>query len=130
MKRIFILAALLLTGICANAQIDNFLGDWKTIDDKLKKEVSVVNIFQGDDGLYYGRVEKMLIEGKGDFVGTLVIEKMKYEDGILQGGRVYDPKSEKTYYGTVKYDAEKNQLILRGSLDKKGVLGRSQTWVK
>lgn len=130
MKCFWVAAVLLLISICSNAQIDKILGEWKTVDDKLNKPVSVVNIYKGDDGFYYGKVEKMLIGGHGDFTGTLVIKKMKEVDGMLKEGSVYDPKSEKTYHGTVKYDAEKNVLILRGSLDKRGILGRSQTWIK
>ena len=42
--------------------------------------------------------------------------------------KVYDPESQKTYFGKVTYHAKTDELVLRGSLDKAGVLGRSQTW--
>lgn len=130
MKRILIISILLTLAFTASAQVDRIVGTWKTVDDKLKVEASVVTIYQDTDGLYYGKIDRMLVSGHDDFVGRMVIIGMKAEDGILTGGRVYDPKSDKTYYGTVKYDPKKDVLILRGSLDKKGVFGRSQTWVK
>ncbi|MGL5957358.1 MAG: DUF2147 domain-containing protein [Phocaeicola sp.] len=41
-----------------------------------------------------------------------------------------DPKSGKTYYLTISYDKGTGQLKLRGSLDKRGFLGRNQYWIK
>jgi len=130
MKKILLLTILMSLAVSASAQIEKITGVWKTVDDKLKVEASVVTIYQDTDGLYYGRIDRMLVSGHDDFIGKMVIIGMKYENGVLKGGKVYDPKSDKTYYGTIKYDPEKDVLILRGSLDKKGVFGRSQTWVK
>ena len=55
---------------------------------------------------------------------------METKGDKLVNGTVYDPDNGKTYYASVKYDAKNNTLILRGSLDKKGIFGRSQTWVR
>ena len=55
---------------------------------------------------------------------------MKAEDGMLKNGTVYEPESKKTYYAKISYNAADNTITLRGSLDKKGWLGRSQTWIK
>jgi uncharacterized protein (DUF2147 family) len=52
---------------------------------------------------------------------------MKQDKDVLRG-EVYDPESQKTYYGKVSYKAKTDELILRGSLDRAGWLGRSQTW--
>lgn len=104
------------------------LGKWTTIDDKTHEAVSVVEIYKADNGLYYGKLVEMLVEGEDDLVGTRIIKDMEFKKGALQGGRVYDPDSGNTYYGTVKIDAKTGDLILRGSLDKAGLLGRSQTW--
>ena len=53
---------------------------------------------------------------------------MKVENGELVGGKVLDPESGKFYYG--KIYAKDGKLVLRGSLDKRGFLGRNQTWVR
>ncbi len=106
-----------------------FLGEWKTIDDKTKEPAGIVNIYQGEDGLYYGKLVGTFGADKSK-VGTMIVKGMQYKDGQLVGGKIYDPESGNTYYCTIKYDAAAKALNLRGSLDKRGLLGRSQTWLK
>lgn len=60
-------------------------------------------------------------------VGTKLFREMHVHKDHLKG-KVYDPECQKTYFGKVTYNAKTDELILRGSLDKAGVLGRSQTW--
>ena len=55
---------------------------------------------------------------------------MQEEEGILKNGTVYEPESKKTYYAKISYNKEDNTITLRGSLDKRGWVGRSQTWIK
>lgn len=112
------------------AQVEKIVGEWTTIDDKSGKEVSVVKIYKENDA-YFGKVIKLISpDANPKSLGAMVIRDMKEKKGYLAGGRVYDPKSGNTYYGTVKYDTKKNTLTLRGSIDKFGMLGRSQTWIK
>ena len=139
MRKIGILALLLLA-ISAQAQISKILGDWKTVDDKTGERRSVVTIYKGSDGLYYGKISKMLMytdmdlkcdQCKGEdhnapIEGLVIIRGMKAEDGELVGGKVLDPESGKFYYG--KIYLKNGKLVLRGSLDKRGFLGRNQTW--
>lgn len=123
-----------------------FLGTWKTLDDVSGTGKSVVRIFKATNGLYYGRVEQLLekkYQGKNPVctpckdddsnkpvIGLLVVRDMKYEDGKLVGGLVLDPETGNVYYASIILDAKTNKLKLRGSIDKHGVLGRSQYWVK
>ena len=141
MRKIGILALLLLA-MSAQAQISKILGDWKTVDDKTGERRSVVTIYKGSDGLYYGKISKMLMytdmelkcdQCKGEdhnapIEGLVIIRGMKAEDGELVGGKVLDPESGKFYYG--KIYLKNGKLVLRGSLDKRGFLGRNQTWEK
>ena len=60
----------------------------------------------------------------------VIVKDMKAEDGMLKGGTIYEPESKKTYYAKISYNEADNTITLRGSLDKKGWLGRSQTWIK
>lgn len=114
-----------------SAQVDKLLGEWKTVDDKSGKQVSIVNVYKADNGLYYGKLIKLLEkDADQSIIGTMIIKDMKAEGGALIGGRVYDPDNGKTYYAKVTYDPKSNTLVLRGSLDKKGLIGRSQTWVR
>ncbi len=141
MRQIGIIA-LLLVAMSTSAQVNKILGDWKTVDDKTGEKRSVVTIYKGSDGLYYGKISKMLMytdmdlkcdQCKGEdynkpIVGLVIIRGMKAENGELVGGKVLDPESGKFYYGKIYLKGDK--LVLRGSLDKRGFLGRNQEWVK
>lgn len=129
MKKIFVTFALMFMSIAALFAQDQFIGKWTTIDDKTKEPAGVVEIYQDADGLYYGKLVDTYGEDKSA-VGTMIVRGMKYDDGKLVDGKVYDPDVAKLYYCTIKYDAKKQELNLRGSLDKRGILGRTQTWLK
>lgn len=142
--RKFGIIAFLFLALSANAQLSAILGDWRTVDDKTGEERSVVTIYQGADGLYYGKISKMLMytdldlkcdQCKGEdynqpIVGLVIIRGLSYdkEKNALVGGKVLDPESGKFYYG--KIYPKDGKLVLRGSLDKHGFLGRNQTWVR
>jgi uncharacterized protein (DUF2147 family) len=139
-KVILILFALM--AMSGQAQVSAILGDWRTVDDKTGEKRSIVTIYKGSDGLYYGKISKMLMytdldlkcdQCKGEdynapIVGLVIIRGMKAEKGELVGGKVLDPESGKFYYG--KIYLKDGKLVLRGSLDKRGFLGRNQTWVR
>ena len=141
MRKIGILALLFIV-LSAHAQISSILGDWKTVDDKTGEKRSVVTIYKGTDGLYYGKISKMLMYTDLDLkcdqckdedhnkpiVGLVIIRGMKAENGELVGGKVLDPESGKFYYG--KIYIKNGKLVLRGSLDKRGFLGRNQEWIR
>ena len=134
MKRILMTVLLVTLGLAAYAQLNAILGDWKTVDDKTGDNFSVVHIYKATDGLYYGKIAKMLVGKDADYnkplEGLVIIRGMRYnaEKNQLEGGRVLDPESGKFYYG--KIYPEKGKLVLRGSLDKRGILGRNQTWIR
>ena len=120
------------------SQVHQIVGNWKTVDDKTGDSYSIIHIFKATDGLYYGKIAKMLV-GPADLVcevceghdhnkpleGLLIIRGMHDENGELRGGKVLDPESGKFYYG--KIYLKDGKLVLRGSIDKRGILGRSQT---
>ena len=140
--RKIVLITLLAFGINASAQVSAILGDWRTVDDKTGERRSIVTIYKGSDGLYYGKISKMLMytdldlkcdQCKGDdynapIEGLVIIRGMHAEKGELVGGKVLDPESGKFYYG--KIYLKDGKLVLRGSLDKRGFLGRNQTWIR
>ena len=142
MKKVLVML-LLLAAVSVNAQIDAILGNWKTVDDKTGDNFSVVHIYKATDGLYYGRIAKLLVgdpdqkcvecEGSDHnrpLEGLVIIRGMKYnaDKNQLEGGKVLEPATGKFYYG--KIYPKDGKLVLRGSLDKLGVLGRSQTWIR
>ena len=117
------------------------LGEWITVDDASGEQKSVVRIYQADNGKYYGDIIELFGEDadtavcdacEGEdynkpIVGLTIIRDMQLEKGELRGGKVLDPDNGKLYYAKVYL--KDGKLVLRGSLDKAGLLGRSQTWL-
>jgi uncharacterized protein (DUF2147 family) len=138
MKTVFLSLALMVATV-VSAQVP-FLGEWVTIDDASGEKKSVVNIYQADNGMYYGQIVTLFEDPNAlcteckdadhnqPIVGLTIVRDMQLVDGELRGGKVLDPENGKLYYA--KIYLEKGNLILRGSLDKRGLLGRSQTWIR
>ena len=143
MRKILVFAMLFIATI-ANCQVEKILGRWTTIDDKENVPVSIVNIYRGTDGKYYGQIERILYKGQENklctecenelhnqpVVGMVIVNNMEWRDDKLQGGTILDPDNGKTYYAKMWLDPATGKLILRGSLDKRGLLGRNQQWVR
>ena len=145
MRKLFLMLVLALaSAMPMTAQVQQIVGEWITVDDKTGEQLSVVKIFKATDGLYYGKIVKLLVGNQDEkcvactgadkdkpVVGLIIIRGFQEKDGKLVSGdkgRVLDPDNGKFYYG--KIWLEDGKLILRGSLDKKGILGRSQTWIR
>lgn len=141
-KTLFSVFVLMFLAVSASAQVDKIVGKWKTIDDKDGSEKSIVNIFKASDGKYYGKVEKLFkepnkkcteCEGENKdkpVLGMTVLNNMVEKDGTLTGGTIIDPANGKVYKCNVSLDTNTGKLKVRGSLDKRGVIGRTQHWVK
>lgn len=143
MKKLFFLFALAILGLSANAQVSKLLGKWNTIDDKTGVQQTcvvvtekngtysavIVDIYEKDANGNYTIMKAPYPKDWEGVVGTQLFIEMKAEGDILRG-KVYDPDSGKTYYAKVSYDAKTDELVLRGSLDKRGLLGRSQKWIR
>ena len=142
MSSFLFLLLFVATATLGQAQVSKMLGLWNTFDDKTGDMRGTVRVYEVGDGTYQaeivslyekdssGQYQVMQAPYPKDFenvVGTKLFINMKEDDDLLKG-QVYDPESKKTYYGKVTYKAEKDELVLRGSLDKAGLLGRSQTW--
>ena len=142
MKKLLFLVLFMTTAMLGQAQVSKMLGQWNTFDDKTGDMRSTVRIYEVGDGTYQaeivtlyekdanGKYQVMKAPFPKDYegvIGTKLFINMKQDDDLLKG-EVYDPESQKTYYGKVTYKAKTDELILRGSLDRAGWLGRSQTW--
>ena len=140
MKRILFFAVTLLFTVTLFAQ-NPLLGEWITVDDATGEQKSIVRIYQADNEKYYGTIIQLLEENgetavctectgedhNKPIVGLTIIRDMQLKDNELRGGKVLDPDNGKFYYAKVYL--KDGKLILRGSLDKAGLLGRSQTWL-
>ena len=61
-------------------------------------------------------------------MGLNMLSGLKKNGGEYNGGSIYDPGNGKTYYCSFK--VEGNTLRVRGSLDKRGLLGRTMNWFR
>ena len=141
MKKLLTLFLFLAATTFAHAQVSKIVGEWNTFDDKTGEMRSCVNIFEKDgeylclviklyekdDSGNYNVMQPPYPKGYEGVVGSQLFRGMK-QDGDHLTGKLYDPESQKTYFGKISYKAKTDELILRGSLDKAGLLGRSQTW--
>ena len=134
MKKIFLTILFFAIALISNAQIGKILGEWRTVNDKTGETEAVILFYKGDNGLYYGKTTHVYEKGKELFdekyIGMVLVKDFKLEDGKLVGGTLYEPHEDKTYYGKISYNAKNNTWEVRGSLDKRGWLGRTQIWVR
>ena len=141
MKRLLFFS-LLFCAFSAFSQVSSIVGSWKTIDDETGEPKSVVRIYKSSNGKYYGKIEK-LFEDPGaicdkckdenkdkPILGMVIITDMKEKGDKLDDGFILDPGNGKKYHVTISYDKKTGKLNVRGSLDKLGMLGRNQYWVK
>jgi len=142
-KALISLVILLSISMSGFAQADKIVGKWKTIDDKDGSEKSIVLIFKATNGKYYGVIEKLFKNPDGicsecegtnknkPNLGMRIINNMVEVDKKLTGGTILDPKNGKVYKCNISLDSSSpDKLNVRGSLDKGGWIGRSQTWIR
>ena len=134
MKKLFFTFLFFAIALISNAQIDKILGEWRTVNEKTGETEAVILFYKGDNGLYYGKTTHVYEKGKElfnpEYIGMVLVKDFKLEDGRLVGGTLFEPHENKTYYGKISYNASDNTLTVRGSLDRRGWIGRSQTWVR
>jgi uncharacterized protein (DUF2147 family) len=135
----FLFLTLLLCPFVLFSQVNKIVGTWKTIDEKTGEAKSIVRIYKGTTGNYFGKIEQLFnnpdglcVNCKGDkkdkpIMGMVIITDMKEKGDKLDNGYILDPANGETYHVTISL--EKNgKLKLRGSLDRMGLLGRNQYW--
>jgi uncharacterized protein (DUF2147 family) len=141
-KKIASIVCVLFFTLSTFAQVDKIVGRWKTIDDADGSTKSIVHIFKATNGKYYGKVEKLFknpdkkcteCEGANKdkaVLGMMVINGMVEKEGTLTGGTILDPNNGKIYSCNINYDSKTGKLNVKGSLDKRGWIGRTQIWIK
>ena len=134
-----------LIPLCTTPAVaQNITGQWKTIDDETGKARSVVEIYRGNDGKYYGKVVKLFPEpgedpnplctecSKNDsrynkpVIGMIIITGLSRKGNEYRGGKILDPENGNEYSCRIKLQDRK--LNVRGFLGF-SLIGRSQTWL-
>ena len=137
-KIIFIIAAMMISVLAASAQ--DVLGKWK-----LENGSAIVQVYQSGES-YNGKIvwlEKPTQEDgtptvdknnpdpalrKRQLIGLNMLHGLKSNGKEYTGGKIYDPGNGKTYNCSMKVEGK--VLKVRGSLDKKGLLGRTMDWFR
>ena len=139
MKKI-IFSALLMLFPLMTAFAQDVIGKWK-----LENGTAIVEVYKSGDA-YNGKIvwlekpteadgspavddmnpDKALRSRK--LIGLNMLNNLKKNGGEYTGGSIYDPGNGKTYNCSMK--VEGNVLHVRGSLDKKGLLGRTMDWFR
>lgn len=131
-------------GNTAWAQDSSPAGVWKTIDDKTKKERSVIRITEVN-GELQGVVEKihdqpgddpahLCKECKGELkdkpiVGMKILWGLKKDGSAWTGGEILDPKNGRVYKAKITPSNDGRSLDVRGFIGV-SLIGRTQTWLR
>lgn len=135
---VFIL--MLLSVGFANSQ--SVFGKWKTIDDRTGEPKGLIEIYK-KDGMMYGKILKVLEEGREDVkcvkcdgemkdmpvIGMHIIKKgEKDDDGEWKGKYLFDPEQAMTFRFKIWLNPDNSdELKVRGYLT---FIYRTQTWVR
>ena len=138
MKKIFIVMTVMLVSLSAYAQ--DVVGKWK-----LEDGTAIVEVYQQGD-VFNGKIVwlKNPTEADGSpakddnnpdeklrsrqLIGLNMLHGLKKNGGEYSGGSIYDPGNGKTYNCSMKVEGD--ILKVRGSLDKRGLLGRTMDWFR
>ena len=139
MKRFFISMIFMLAPLAAVFAQD-VVGKWKLEDGS-----AIVEVYQEGD-VFNGKIVwlKNPTEADGSpavdsnnpdaklrsrqLIGLNMLSGLKQKGGEYSGGSIYDPGNGKTYNCSMKVEGD--VLKVRGSLDAKGLLGRTMDWFR
>ena len=124
----------------ATAFAQDVLGKWK-----LSTGTAIVEVYQDGD-VYNGKIVWLKNPTRPDgtpaidqnnpdeklrnrqLMGLNMLSNLKKKGSEYVGGVIYDPANGKTYYCSMEVEGE--ILKVRGSLDKRGFLGRTMDWFR
>lgn len=139
MKKLFFSIIFLIIPMVAVLAQD-VTGKWK-----LEDGTAIVEVYQSGD-VYNGKIVWLSVpEGsdgkpvkdannpdkelrKREILGLNMLHGLKKSKGEYSGGKIYDPNNGKTYNCSMKVEGD--VLKVRGSLDKKGLIGRTMDWFR
>ena len=139
MKKIFIsMIFMLMPFVAAFAQ--DVVGKWKLEDGS-----AIVEVYKSGD-VYNGKIVWLKNPTEADgtpavdnlnpdaslrkrqLIGLNMLSGLKKTGSEYTGGKIYDPGNGKTYNCSMKVEGD--VLKVRGSLDKRGLLGRTMDWFR
>lgn len=148
---LFMVAFFVSMGVAQDYANDPAIGVWMSIDDDGKTPTAFWDLYLQNGKLFgkmiyaHGEDPDSLLDDvkktpypthpyQGDLsqkhsLGTVLMWNMNYKaPGQWVAGRIIDPSNGNMYY--VKVSLKGNEMLMIGSLDKAGILGRKQVWKK
>ena len=131
----FITLFFLSLSIFANSNADAILGEW--LSQEKDGKISIYK--QGDK--FYGKISWGKTPGKKDvnnpeaklknrdLIGLVILQDFKYKGSAWEDGKIYDPKSGKTYDCILKVKDNNKVLEIRGYVGVP-MFGRTATWTR
>ena len=138
MKKIVISMIIMLASISTYAQ--DVVGKWK-----LEDGTAIVEVYKSGD-VYNGKIVWLQNPTEADgtpakddknpdpqlrtreVLGLNMLHGLKKDGNKYAGGKIYDPGNGKTYNCSMQVSG--TVLKVRGSLDAKGLLGRTMDWFR
>ena len=139
MKKIILSIACMVSALSA-ASAQEVIGKWKLEDGS-----AIVEVYQ-DGNVYNGKIVWLKNPTEADgtpavddknpdkslrkrqVLGLNMLHGLKKDGDKYAGGKIYDPGNGKTYNCSMKVEGD--ILRVRGSLDAKGLLGRTMDWFR
>ena len=139
MRRIILSMAFMLMPLAA-AFAQDVIGKWK-----LEDGTAIVEVYKQGD-VYNGKIVWLQNPTEADgtpakdsnnpdsklrsrqLIGLNMLDGLKKTGSEYTGGKIYDPGNGKTYNCSMKVEGD--VLKVRGSLDKKGLIGRTMDWFR
>ena len=139
MKKIIFSIAFMAMSICAVSAQD-VIGKWK-----LEDGTAIVEVYQQGD-VFNGKIVWLESPTEADgspakddknpdkalrsreVLGLNMLHGLKKDGAKYSGGKIYDPGNGKTYNCSMQVDGD--ILKVRGSLDAKGLIGRTMDWFR
>lgn len=145
-----LLIGVLISMLFITPSSQTIVGSWKTIDDETGEAKSIVKIFKAKDGLYYGKITKILYRPEGapenptclkcpkndyrynkPIEGMVILSKLKGSKDLktASGGKVLDPESGSSYDCKLTVIENGKKLKMRGYVGIPSI-GRTQIWIR
>ena len=139
MKKIIFSIAFMAMSLCAVSAQD-VIGKWK-----LEDGTAIVEVYQQGD-VFNGKIVWLENPTEADgspakddknpdkalrsrqVLGLNMLHGLKKDGAKYSGGKIYDPGNGKTYNCSMQVEGD--VLNVRGSLDAKGLIGRTMDWFR
>ncbi|WP_130802406.1 DUF2147 domain-containing protein [Acinetobacter ihumii] len=146
MRKLKLVAALMLSGFSSLVFAQDISGIWQNIDDKTGSPKGLIEIRQDANGAYIGKVIKITPRPgytpketcvncpppytNKPILGMDVLTGLKHDKDLdYKNGKIIDPLSGKIYSMKAKLSPNGKRLQLRGYVGV-SALGRTQIWIR